>query len=135
MEPGRDSCSTEREYEVERRPAAVWSGQDERRAIAHAALQDAQRKRIEQQHYIVVINEGRGAELPQVLENKGVEALRDRISDLKGQYQSGLATMKPTMPPVCIAACHGGSIVSTMSCVLMTASNEKRVLLPEPSRS
>lgn len=64
----------------------------------NTALQEAQRKRIEQQHYVVVINEGRAAELPQVLENKGIESLRDRISDLKGQYQSGLATMKPTMP-------------------------------------
>lgn len=62
------------------------------------ALHDVQKTRIEQQHYIVVINQGNAASLPQVLENKGIQTLRDRMSDLRAQYQSNLALMKPAMP-------------------------------------
>lgn len=62
------------------------------------SLHEVEKHRIEQQHYIVVINQGNAAALPQVLENKGIQALRDRMSDLRAQYQSNLALMKPAMP-------------------------------------
>lgn len=62
------------------------------------ALREVEKQRIEQQHHIVVINQGNAAALPQILENKGIQSLRDKMSELRAQWQSNLATMKPAMP-------------------------------------
>ena len=64
----------------------------------NTALHEVEKQRIEQQHHIIVINQGNAASLPQILENKGIQGLREKMSDLRAQYQSNLALMKPAMP-------------------------------------
>jgi succinoglycan biosynthesis transport protein ExoP len=67
-------------------------------AAINAALLEVQKKRIGDEHLITFIKQGRAADLPQVLENKGIIELRGKIGELKGQYQQNLDTLKPAMP-------------------------------------
>jgi capsular exopolysaccharide synthesis family protein len=64
----------------------------------NSALADARKERLEFERLVKFIDEGRGADLPQVVENKGIEGLRARVAELRGEYREKLATLKPAFP-------------------------------------
>lgn len=61
-------------------------------------LHETEKERIKQQHYIIAINQGDAASLPQIIDSRGAQDLRVRLSELRAQYKANLALMKPAMP-------------------------------------
>ena len=95
------------------------------------ALHEVEKQRIEQQHHVIVINQGNAASLPQVLENKGIQQLRDRMSDLRAQYQSNLAVMKPAMPEMRQLQARMQETQQELGRALQTATDTVKLIFSE----
>ncbi len=62
------------------------------------ALSAAIRERLDYGRLVGQIEQGRGASLPQVLESKAIESLREKVAALSAEYQEKLSAFKPAFP-------------------------------------
>ncbi|MCP5002101.1 MAG: polysaccharide biosynthesis tyrosine autokinase [Hyphomicrobiales bacterium] len=62
------------------------------------ALSAAIQERLDYSRLVQQIEAGRGASLPQVLDSSGIQALKQRVAELRATYQQKRAILKPDFP-------------------------------------
>lgn len=62
------------------------------------ALSAAIQERLDFERLVRQIEAGRGPSLPQVLESKGIQALKQQVAELRAEYQQKRALLKPDFP-------------------------------------
>ena len=62
------------------------------------ALSKAIQDRLNLKRQVEQIKSGGGASLPQVIDSEGIGRMRDRVAELKAEYQQKRATLKPGFP-------------------------------------
>lgn len=65
---------------------------------ANTAIFEAEKQRYEYERLVKFIDEGRGGDIPIVADNTTVTNLRNKISEMKSDYQEKLSTLKPAYP-------------------------------------
>lgn len=62
------------------------------------ALSKAMQERLEFGRYVKLIQEGKSASLPMVIDSEGLQNMREKLADLQAEYQQKLMIYKPEFP-------------------------------------